>query len=65
MTLNNKRIEYVFFNSINELVQRLVLLIWEKQAGHTGHDNEILSILEELQELKVIKKPCKEKLLLV
>ncbi|KAK9681124.1 hypothetical protein QE152_g38561 [Popillia japonica] len=39
---------------INELVERLKLLIASQQAGHTGHNNEIASIIEELKEAGVI-----------
>lgn len=33
----------------------LRLLFASKQAGKTGHDNEIISILEELKEAGIIK----------
>ncbi|CAH0384708.1 unnamed protein product [Bemisia tabaci] len=42
--------ELVYWDDPNELVQRLVLLIASKQAGHTDHDRAILSIVEELSE---------------
>lgn len=49
-------IKYVYFNSINEIVDRLRLLYAEKNAGNSSHmiENEINSILEELKESKVI-----------
>lgn len=47
-------IDYVHWNDINELVDRLRLLVSSKRAGHSAHDNEIISILEELREAKVI-----------
>lgn len=47
-------IDYVHWNDPNELVNRLRLLIGSKRAGHTGHDNEILSIVEELREAGII-----------
>lgn len=43
-------VRYVFWDDPNELVERLELLVGERDAGHTGLDNEILSILEELRE---------------
>lgn len=45
---------YVYWNNINELVQRLRLLYASKYAGHSGHDNEIIAILEELREEDII-----------
>ena len=39
-------------NKPKELVDRL---LWSsKVAGHTGHDNEIMSIIEELREWGII-----------
>lgn len=45
---------YVYWNKPKELVTRLRLLWSSKQAGHNGHDNEILSIIEELREEGII-----------
>lgn len=45
---------YVYWNKPRELVARLRLLWSSKLAGHTGHDNEILSIIEELREERII-----------
>ena len=50
MTLNKKNIEYVYWDSPNELVDRLRLLIAETNVGNKSHTNEIYSILEELRE---------------
>jgi hypothetical protein len=47
-------IDYVYWNDPNELVNRLRLLILSKDAGNTGVDNEIDSILEELRESGII-----------
>lgn len=55
MKLNNKKVEYVYYDTPDELVDRLRLLVADKEAGNNSHDNEIYSILEELQELKIIK----------
>ncbi|KAG7297284.1 hypothetical protein JYU34_003936 [Plutella xylostella] len=46
----NPKIDYVYWDDPNELVERLKLLIASKDAGNTGLDNEIISILEELKE---------------
>ena len=54
MNLNNKKVDFVYFDDINEIVKRLKLLISSKIAGHTGHENEIISILEELREANII-----------
>ncbi|XP_071629451.1 uncharacterized protein [Temnothorax longispinosus] len=54
MTLNDNKIDYVHWDDPNELVDRLQLLEASRLAGHTGHDNEILSIIEELREAGLI-----------
>jgi hypothetical protein len=46
---------FKYWNDTNELVDRLRLLVASQSAGHTGHNNEIVSILEELQEAKIIE----------
>lgn len=51
---NNKPIEYIYWNDINELVDRLRLLIASTTAGNKNHNNEIVSIVEELREASVI-----------
>lgn len=54
---NNERrrtVNYVYWNKPRELVDRLRLLWSSKMAGHTGHDNEIISIIEELREEGII-----------
>lgn len=52
--LSTKSHEYVYWNKPKELVDRLRLLWSSKVAGHTGHDNEIMSIIEELREEGII-----------
>ena len=47
-------LEYVYWNKPKEVVDRLRLLWSSKVAGHTGHDNEIMSIIEELREEDII-----------
>jgi hypothetical protein len=54
MILNDNRIDYVHWNDPNELVDRLRLLEASRQAGNNAHDNEILSIIEELREAGLI-----------
>ncbi|KAK2579974.1 hypothetical protein KPH14_012727 [Odynerus spinipes] len=51
---HSSNIDYVHWNDANELVDRLRLLIASRDAGNTGVDNEILSILEELREEGII-----------
>ncbi|XP_072750475.1 uncharacterized protein, partial [Anoplolepis gracilipes] len=50
MTLNNNKIEYVHWNDPNELVDRLRLLDTSRRTGNNAHDNEIMSIIEELRK---------------
>lgn len=48
------KMEYKYWDDVNELCERLKLLVASKNAGHTGHDNEITAIIEELRESKII-----------
>ncbi|KYN27501.1 hypothetical protein ALC57_03110 [Trachymyrmex cornetzi] len=50
MTQNDNKIDYIHWDDLNEIVDRLRLLEASRQAGHNGHDNDILSIIEELRE---------------
>ena len=54
MTLTDNKIDYVHWDDPNELVDRLRLLEASRQAGHNAHDNEMLSIIEELREAGLI-----------
>jgi hypothetical protein len=54
MTLNDNKTDYIHWDDPNELVDRLRLLEASRQAGHNAHDNEILSIIEELREAGLI-----------
>ena len=54
MTVTDNAINYVYWDDANELVDRLRLLLASRDAGHTGHDNEIASIVEELREAGLI-----------
>ncbi|XP_063635196.1 uncharacterized protein LOC134805942 [Cydia splendana] len=46
---------YVYWDDPNELVDRLKLLIASRDAGNTGLENEIISIVEELREAGIIQ----------
>lgn len=54
MKYNDNTKEYIYWDDPNELVDRLRLLLASRAAGHTGHTNEITSIIEELQERDII-----------
>lgn len=49
------QIDYIYWDDPNELVERLRLLISSKSVGHTAHNNEIISIIEELYEADLIE----------
>lgn len=51
---NSKGVDYVYWNKPKELINRLRLLWSSKMAGHSGHDNEILNIIEELREEGIV-----------
>lgn len=55
MKFSESPVEYIYFDDVNELVERLKLLIASQIAGNTNHNNEIVSIIEELRELEIIK----------
>ena len=46
MVTNNALIDYMHWDDPNELVDRLRLLMAERQAGNPSHDNEIQSIFQ-------------------
>ncbi|XP_011859191.1 PREDICTED: uncharacterized protein LOC105556710 [Vollenhovia emeryi] len=54
MTLNNNASDYVHWDDPNELVDSLRLLDASRRDGHNAHDNEMLSIIEELRLPKTI-----------
>lgn len=54
MEYNTKHIEYKYWDDPNELVDRLRLLIASKSSGNNSHNNEIISIIEELKERRLI-----------
>jgi hypothetical protein len=45
---------YEYYDDGNELIDRLKLLIASARAGNNAHDNEILSIVEEMREQQII-----------
>jgi len=47
-------IDYVHWDDPNKLVDHLRLLDASHQAGNNAHDNEMLSIIEELREASLI-----------
>ncbi|XP_078051745.1 uncharacterized protein LOC144477890 [Augochlora pura] len=54
MRVTNNPIDYVHWDDPNELVDRLELLMVSRNTGHTAHDNEIISVIEELREAGLI-----------
>ncbi|KYN02973.1 hypothetical protein ALC62_06193 [Cyphomyrmex costatus] len=50
MRVTDDKVDYVHWDDSNELVDRLQLLDASRTAGNNAHDNEILSIIEELRE---------------
>ncbi len=40
----------IYYNNVNKLVDRLRLLWESKQAGHSGLDNEIVAVTDELRK---------------
>ena len=55
LPVTNNQIDYLHWNDINELVERLFLLKTAQRAGHSGVDIEINSIEQELREEGVIE----------
>ena len=45
----------MYWDDPNELVDRLRLLISSTTAGHNNHNNEIISLIEELKEANIIQ----------
>lgn len=48
--------DFIFWDDPNELIERLKILIASRDAGNSNHDNEIISIIEELKEANIIKE---------
>lgn len=51
-----RNLDFAYWDDPNELIERLKLLVASKDAGNSNHDNEIISIIEELQEAGIIKQ---------
>ena len=54
MISSNNKIDYLYWDDPNELIDRLRLLIGEREAGNNSLQNEIQAIIEELREAKII-----------
>ena len=54
--VTNKKRKYKFWDDPNELCERLQILVGEKAAGNNIHDDEISSIISELEQKKYIIK---------
>ena len=52
--VTGNKIDYLYWDDANELVNRLRLLWLSQQAGNTGVNNEINAIVEELRECGII-----------
>lgn len=52
--------DLVYWDDPNELVERLKLLLASREAGNTGVDNEIYTIIEELYEAGIINLEYKK-----
>src|SRR5271156_1639366 len=51
-----QRIDAIFYSSVDDLCQKLSELDAAKSAGHTGLNNQINTILDELLKIKAIDK---------
>ena len=51
-----QRIDAIYYSSVDDLCQQLRDLVAAKNAGHTGLNNNINSILDELLKIKAIDK---------
>ena len=54
LKVDKSNTDYIYWDNVNELVDRLRLLVASTNAGHTGHNNEIIYIIEELKEANII-----------
>jgi hypothetical protein len=55
LDLSNNKIDYVYFDDPNEIINRMRLLIASQMAGNNSHNNELIAIIDELREAKIIK----------
>lgn len=54
LSVTKNKIDYIYFDDPNEIVERLLLLKSAELAGNSGLNNEIISIEEELKERDLI-----------
>lgn len=54
LSVSKNKIDYIYFDDPNEIVERLLLLKSADLAGNSGLNNEIISIEEELKERGII-----------
>src|SRR5208282_2335059 len=55
--LKNKLIDVIYYSNVEDLCANLKQLVAAKQAGNTGLDNSINSVLDELLRVEAIDKP--------
>lgn len=55
LDVNNNNKDFVYWDDPNEIVDRLRLLCASQAAGNNNHNNEIVSIIEELKEADIIE----------
>lgn len=53
-TSSRSKVDYRWWDNPNELVSRLQLLIASTSTGNNSHQNEIVAIIEELREARII-----------
>ena len=53
--LNDLPLQYIYFDDPNEIIERLRLITASAAAGNTAHTNEIISIISELRERRIIE----------
>jgi hypothetical protein len=58
----SKQVDVILYNNANDLCEKLAVLDAAKQAGNTGVDNSINSILDELLRINAIDKNAYDKL---
>lgn len=55
LTKNMYEPDHFYWEDVNDLVDRLRLIVASAEAGNTGHKNEIINIVEELRKHGYIK----------
>jgi hypothetical protein len=54
--VSTQRYDAIYYSSVDDLCQKLSELIAAKSAGHTGLNNQINTILDELLKIKAVDK---------